>query len=186
MATNLKIAGNFLVLSDVDTGSETYRIPRSQSTFLYTTDGVDYFFTFQSLNNLRRDSEKLDFTEIIDDRTGSAFNDVEELQDFLSLNLGGVNQPIFSTKSKFCDYSKTATLTLPTAFTKLDYSGASLIDESEDLFDPTNSRIEGFAQDEVGMATISITIDGSGGGTHWVEFQLRGFDIDENQLFAKK
>ena len=96
MATNLKIDGNFFVLTDVDTTSEIYRIPRSISSFRYEND-VEDVFVFESLNSLRRDRESIAFTDIIDGRTGLAFNSVSELSEFLALNLGAeievVEQP---------------------------------------------------------------------------------------------
>lgn len=96
MATNLKIDGNFIVLSDTDTTSEFYRQPRSSTTFLYekSDDGLIDYFIFDSLNNVRRNSERLEFTDIIDNRTGAAFSSVADLQEFLSVNLGGNNNPV--------------------------------------------------------------------------------------------
>ncbi len=190
MAVNLKISGNFLVLFDTIARKDIFHHPRSSVRYLFEEDGSDNFFTFFQANyapgKVSTGSLHIDFTDIIDNRTGSAFTDTDELQEFLDVNLGGVNQPIFAYKSTFCDYSKTASGTLPTTLTKLDFSGATLVDETQDLFDPANSRIENFNENEVGMASVSMTVDSSAGGTLWVELQLKGYDSSDTLLFSKR
>lgn len=99
MATNLKIGGNFLVLSDTDTLSNSFRLPRSITTFKYEKDGADDFFVFESLNSIRKDINRVNFTDIIDDRTGSAFTNVAELDAFLNSKIGGLDNTVVSNTS---------------------------------------------------------------------------------------
>lgn len=91
MATNLKIDGNFFVLSDTDTTADIFRKPRNLTTFDYKIVGGNDIFTFESLNSQVRDLVEVDFTDIIDNRTGSAFASVSELKEFISINIGGNN-----------------------------------------------------------------------------------------------
>lgn len=39
---------------------------------------------------------------------------------------------------------------------------------------------------QIGMASVSLVLDSSGGSNEWIDLQLRGFDVDGNQLFAKR
>lgn len=91
-------------------------------------------------------------------------------------------------RATYSDYSKTVSSTLPTSFAKIDFSGATLVSESESLFDATNSRVLQMDEDTVGKVAVSVDVDTSGGGgsAEWISFQLRGFDSGGTQLFAKR
>lgn len=93
---------------------------------------------------------------------------------------------IRANRAQYSDYSKTVTASLPTSLTKLDMSGANLIGETSVLFDVPNSRILKMQYGTLGQVAVSMTIDGSGGSVKWVELQLRGFDSNDIQLFAKR
>lgn len=188
MAYQISVQGNFFIVFDDVARKDVIHSPRSQTRFFYDETAPEYkfFSTEVGTPNFADGINKFNFSDL-KDSNGYAWADEATLNEFLNTNLGGVNQPIFAYKSNFCDYSKTASLTLPTTLTKLDYSGATLVDESEDLFDAANSRILGFNQNEVGIASISMTVDTSGGGSNnYVEIQLRGYDNTDTLLFSKR
>ncbi len=189
MAYELSVEGNFLIIFDDISREEVVKSPRSKVYHFFNETAPEFkFYTTEvGLSNFARNGgNEFNFSDLIDKRTGLAWTSESELNDYLNLNLGGVAQPIFTYKSTFCDYSKTASSTLPTTLTKLDFSGATLVDETQDLFDPVDSRIENFNENEVGIASVSMTVDSSGGGTPWVELQLRGYDLDGRLLFSKR
>lgn len=98
---------------------------------------------------------------------------------------GTKNRKIGAT---FSDYSLTQTGNTPTTKTKIDFNGATLVNETEDLFDATNSRIKNMPKNSVGKAIISVELDTSGGGgsTKWIEFELRAYDNTDTLLFSKR
>jgi hypothetical protein len=106
--------------------------------------------------------------------------------DTSELFLFNGTENVLVNRSTYSDYSLTQTGNLPTTWTKLNFSGASLVSETESLFDATNSRILQMNEGAIGQAAISIEIDTSTGSNHWVDMQLRGFDSDDVELFAKR
>jgi hypothetical protein len=101
MSLTLKIEGNFLVLFDTTTPfSEVFRSPRALCNFIYyQEDATDYFEFRTSSGAYIRTTTKIDFTDLIDNRTGLAFTNIAELQEFLSLNLGAQLNPVQIIKS---------------------------------------------------------------------------------------
>ena len=93
---------------------------------------------------------------------------------------------ILANRATYCDYALTATGSLPTTLTKMDFSGATLVSETEDMFDATNSRITFTDLNAVGQATISFTVDTAVGTAHWVDLQLRAYDDTNTLLFVKR
>lgn len=91
-----------------------------------------------------------------------------------------------ANRATYADYNKTSSGNLPTTYTKLDYSGAILSSQTEDLFDAINSRIKRMPIGTVGKAIISMSLNTTSGTSHWVDMQLRGFDSGDVQLFAKR
>lgn len=89
-------------------------------------------------------------------------------------------------KAKYSDYALTQTGNLPTTWTKLNFSGATLINESQDLFDATNSRILKMDLDDVGQVAISMELDTTSGSNHWAELQLRAYDDTDTLIFSKR
>ncbi len=96
MANNLKIEGGYFVITDTITPfKEFIREVRDEVKFNRDTNDV-YRFIFNtnttagtSLNyTLGGELTEYTFANFIDDRTGLAFTDVDELDDFLSLNIG--------------------------------------------------------------------------------------------------
>lgn len=100
MAVNLNIQGNFIVLSDNGTSSEFFRIPRANTRYLHTIEGGVDFFEFlpirvdRKINPEASQNLKINFTDLIDNRTGVTFTDTDELNEFLSLNLGAQLNPV--------------------------------------------------------------------------------------------
>ena len=91
-----------------------------------------------------------------------------------------------ANRATYADYSKISSGNLPTTYTKLDYSGATLTSQTEDLFDATNSRIKKMPIGTMGKAIISMTLDSTVGSNKWVDMQLRGFDSGNVELFQKR
>jgi len=101
MSLTLKIEGNFLVLFNTTTPfSEVFRSPRAFCNFIYYKEAsVDYFEFRTSSGAYIKTITKIDFTDIIDNRTGIAFTNTAELQEFLSFNLGAQLNPVQLLKS---------------------------------------------------------------------------------------
>ena len=96
MANNLKIEGGYFVITDtIAPNKEFIREVRDEVKFNRDTNDV-YRFIFNtnttagtSLNyTLGGELTEYTFANFIDDRTGVAFTNVDELDDFLSLNIG--------------------------------------------------------------------------------------------------
>ena len=93
---------------------------------------------------------------------------------------------VLANQAKYSDYSLTQTGNLPTTQAKLDFSGATLVNESQDLFDTTNSRILKMEEDTVGKAIVTMELNTSSGSNHWVELQLKAYDNTDTLLFSKR
>lgn len=99
MAINVKIQGNFLVLTDTATSQEVFRYPKEYSRFtkkVTVRDPEDDFvyYTFHAIKyplGYWKDSsvDGKEFNDFIDDTTGSAFASVNEMDEFLCDNIGG-------------------------------------------------------------------------------------------------
>lgn len=89
-------------------------------------------------------------------------------------------------RATFSDWALTASAVLPTAWTKLSFTGAVLVNETESLFDATNSRILKMREGTVGKAALSLIVDTTTGTNHWVETALRGYDANDTLLFTKR
>lgn len=96
-----------------------------------------------------------------------------------------LNNPL-DQKATFCDYALTETGNLPTTFTKLDFDGATLINKTGDLFEPSTSRILFTEKGSYGQATISMEVNTSTGSNHWIDLQVRGYDVEDSLLFSKR
>ena len=98
MSLTLKIEGNFLVLFNTTTPfSEVFRSPRALCNFIYYQEAsVNYFEFRTSIGSYLRTTPKINFTDIIDNRTGLAFTSVAQLREFLSLNLGPEVNNVYS------------------------------------------------------------------------------------------
>lgn len=101
---------------------------------------------------------------------------IDDIYSFISTN----------ATAKYTDYSKSFSGNFPTTFTKMDFSSATLVSSTANLFDITNSRISNFNTNSVGYCIVSLTADTSTGTNHWVEFQLRGYDSTGTELFKKR
>lgn len=91
MAKEIKIQGNFFVITDTDSGLEDVRDPKVYTNFKIVTisegEGSSTNFMFERLYPLRdilTPYPGINFNDIIDERTGLAFNSVDELKEFLS------------------------------------------------------------------------------------------------------
>jgi hypothetical protein len=140
MATVLKIEGNFLVLYDsVSPFTDKYRHPRSDTKYKYIQrDAVDYFQFSTLLGQL---NSEIAFNDLIDAKTGLSFNSVDELKEFLSLNLattstgitGGLSNDVIyiNDKSNFPEPSSgVITLANDTTYiitTDIDLTGDRLV-----------------------------------------------------------
>ena len=102
------------------------------------------------------------------------------------LYVGNGTENVRANRAKYSDYSLTQTGNLPTTQAKMNFSGATLINESQDLFDATNSRILKLADDDVVMCSISVELDTSSGTSHWIEFQAKAYDDTGTLLFSKR
>lgn len=100
MAFNLKIEGNFISITDTDTGGENFRASLADATFI-----VDENDVFSFLRNFT-DVQPFNFDQIIDDRTGIAFVSVDDLKTFLSARLGMFN---FSDNAMFWELNYNGT-----------------------------------------------------------------------------
>lgn len=147
MSWTIKIEGNFFVIFDTASPfSEVFRSSRAQTSFIYYQESaVDYFEFSTSVGKWIKGETVYDFTDLIDNRTGAAFSDVNELIEFLSLNLGIELQNIYSgLSSKFIFISKLGDFSEPIAgviqllanvtyfiTTDLDLEGNRLVSNSD-------------------------------------------------------
>ena len=114
----VKIQGNFFVLYETASpNSEVFRTSRASCNFKYTQEGGVDYFEFKALTQASEIlSRKENFTNLIDDRTGSAFSSVAELIEFLSLNLGSSIIDVYSgTSNKFIFVNKLSDLPTPSS-----------------------------------------------------------------------
>ena len=118
---------------------------------------------------------------IINNQQKGTYNNVNPNDFILIENTSEVN-----TVTLYSDYSLTQTGTLPTTLTKLNFNGATLVGESANLFDATNSRIKKMELNSVGKANVSFELDTSSGTSHWVELQIKGYDNTDTLLFSKR
>lgn len=94
MAVNLKISGNLFILTDVDSGEQQFNQPRSNTRYFKTSAVDSVFYEFLTISvtgktNPTNKSNKILFSDIIDDRTGLVFESASELEDYLGINIGG-------------------------------------------------------------------------------------------------
>jgi hypothetical protein len=78
---------NFVITDDVDTRIEKLREPKEDLKFDKSATDV-YYFKSKSDGTTKGNPNKYPFSDIIDNRTGLPFTTVDELNTFLSKNLG--------------------------------------------------------------------------------------------------
>ena len=83
MAYNLKIEGNFISITDLVTGGESFRTSVENAGFIVDENDV---FTFEK--NFEQSLPSYNFDDLVDDRTGAAFVSVDALKTFLSTRIG--------------------------------------------------------------------------------------------------
>ena len=181
----IEVKGNFLVVTDTVSGDIGKPFPRNNTRFYFEVDGETNYLVLVPISlvtvvNSSDNNILFDVAEI------TGFEDIEELKEFLYVNLGGRNELIFSNRTKLADYKLTESSKLPTTFAKLDMSRSVLGFETAPIFDKVNSRITGFVVGEVGSANISISVDSSTGTNKWIAFELRGYDNTDALLFTKR
>lgn len=160
MAANLKIEGNFLVITDTIDGEDYLRLPRSNVRYLLDIDGADTYFEFLTVGIVQgvifpKGKPKFLFADILDDRTGAAFTNVAELNTFLSINTGQQLSPVQVLKYtgweyyKDSQYTSVSPLTINNSNTLVTIDGAgattdtsqSPADAVNPLWDTTNNKI---------------------------------------------
>lgn len=193
----VKIQGNFFVLYETASpNSEVFRTNRTNCNFKYTQEGGVDYFEFKALTQASEIlSRKENFTNLIDDRTGSAFTSVGELIEFLSLNLGSnlidVYSGIFNNFifiNKLSDLptavSNVITLEANTTYyftTTIDLQGARLVGSDNTVLLGSSSENSRITSTGLGTGVALFTTEYTTPIRHLVFQDVdTGIDIDGN------
>lgn len=176
MALKIKIQGNFIIGADNISRSNIFRLPRNNTRYIHTIEGANDYFEFfpiqytEGITFVQNESKFL-FTDIIDDRTGLAFTSTDELNEFLSLNIGGSNAPVNVLKYtgweyyKDNQYTSAAPLTINNSNVKVSIDGLaaetntsqSPSDAVNPLWDTTNDKIQPINEGDAYSIRFSFT-----------------------------
>ena len=134
MAFNLKIQGNFFVIYDTVARLDIIRSPKSNTRYLFNDSETPSIYSFYEISKsgsvFSKNSPVFEFTDLIDDRTDLAFTSDDELNEFLSTNIGDFFLGSEIDKESYGDFDiKYALTNILTEFSDV----VSLFDKSKPL-----------------------------------------------------